>query len=110
MIHSFLFSASSISSNEQQTFEPLDELTCYIVWLMVSGIIGSVTESPGQFGLVETTLDWVLGLMCLGLRDAKVRCVTLEMSATFQRLRFPNNDDDRHSVTYGVSLLGSLTL
>lgn len=28
---------------------------------MVSGIIGSVTESPGQCGLVKTTLDWELG-------------------------------------------------
>lgn len=86
MIHSFLFSVISISSNEQQTFEPLDELTCYIVWLMVLGIIGSVTESLGQFGLVETTLDWVSGLMCLGFHDAKVRCVTLEMLVKFQRL------------------------
>lgn len=44
MTRSFLFSVTSISSNDQQTFEPLKELTCHNLADSI-GIIGYVTES-----------------------------------------------------------------
>lgn len=81
MTHSF-FSVISISFNEQQTFEPLKELTCHSLADSI-GIIGFVTESLEQFSLVNTTLDWAFGHMYLGFHPAQIRCVTLEVGLGF---------------------------
>lgn len=77
-----MFSVISISSNEQQTFEPLKELTYHSLADSI-GIIGFITESLEQFGLVKTALDWAFGHVYLGFHPAQIRCVTLEVGVGF---------------------------
>lgn len=100
--HRFCFGSSTFFSNDLQTSEPLNEVTCHIKdhsWLRVSGITGSVTETLGQFGPGETTLGWELGHRP-GFLSCRSQMCDLRSLDYFYGRQFPNNNDGRPGIIY----------